>query len=85
MDPAAAAETDANEGGSNKFDEMKAKFDQKLQVLLDKSTVHVQARWAVAVSLLLLYLLRVWMLSGWFIVTYGLGIYLLNLFRRFQS
>ena len=87
MEPAsaAAADTDADEGGSNKFEEMKAKFDQKLQVLLDKSTVHVQARWAVAVGLLLLYLLRVYLLSGWFIVTYGLGIYLLNLFIGFLS
>ena len=35
MEPAsaAAADTDADEGGSNKFEEMKAKFDQKLQVL----------------------------------------------------
>ena len=35
--------------------------------------------------LLLLYTLRVYMLQGWYIVTYGLGIYLLNLFIGFLS
>ena len=35
------------------------------------------------VVLLMLYSLRVWLLQGFYIVTYGLGIYLLNLFIGF--
>ena len=35
--------------------------------------------------LLVAYILRVYVLNGWFIVTYGLGIYLLNLFIGFIS
>ena len=31
----------------------------------------------------LVYMLRVWMLQGWYIVTYGLGIHILNLFIGF--
>ena len=34
---------------------------------------------------MMLYLLRVYYLNGWYIVTYGLGIYLLNLFIGFLS
>ena len=33
--------------------------------------------------MLLLFIFRVYVLQGWFIVTYGLGIYLLNLFIGF--
>ena len=34
---------------------------------------------------LLLYVLRVWIINGWYIVTYGLGIYILNLLIGFLS
>ena len=40
-------------------------------------------RWVGFVVLLMLYGLRVWLLQGYYIVTYGLGIYLLNLFIGF--
>ncbi|GMF48025.1 unnamed protein product [Phytophthora fragariaefolia] len=53
--------------------------------LLDKSTIHVYARWGVAAGLLVLYLVRVFYLNAFHIVTYGLGIYLLNLFIGFLS
>jgi len=52
-------------------------------MLLDKSTPHTVLRWVGFVVLMLLYGLRVWLLQGFYIVTYGLGIYLLNLFIGF--
>lgn len=58
---------------------------RKNQILLDKSTVHVRGRWGFAVLLLILYCVRVYLLSAFYIVTYGLGIYLLNLFIGFLS
>ncbi|KAF1319134.1 Protein rer1a, partial [Globisporangium splendens] len=58
---------------------------RKWQHLLDKSTIHVMGRWMVAAALLLTYLLRVFYLNAFHIVTYGLGIYLLNLFIGFLS
>ncbi|EGZ11433.1 hypothetical protein PHYSODRAFT_518489 [Phytophthora sojae] len=58
---------------------------RKWQYLLDKSTIHVYARWGVALGLLALYLVRVFYLNAFHIVTYGLGIYLLNLFIGFLS
>ena len=52
---------------------------------MDKSTVWPKARWAAFFGLLFIYMLRTYLLNGWFIVTYGLGIYLLNLFIGFLS
>ncbi len=42
-------------------------------------------RWGFAVVLLVVYALRVMVLRGWYIVTYALAIYLLNLFIAFIS
>ena len=58
---------------------------RKVQYLLDKSSPHVLFRWLGFAVLLSLYLLRVFLLNGWFIVTYGLGIYLLNNLIGFLS
>ncbi|CAH0520352.1 unnamed protein product [Peronospora belbahrii] len=58
---------------------------RKLQYLLDKSTIYVYGRWGVTLALLALYLVRVFYLNAFHIVTYGLGIYLLNLFIGFLS
>ncbi|KAJ0393406.1 hypothetical protein P43SY_000560 [Pythium insidiosum] len=62
-----------------------ASFKRKWQHLLDRSTIHVYARWVFAVFLLAIYLVRVLTLNAFHIVTYGLGIYLLNLFIGFLS
>jgi hypothetical protein len=58
---------------------------KKYQYLLDKSSPHMLYRWIAFVVCLLLYFLRVYYKNGWFIVSYGLGIYLLNQFIGFLS
>ena len=58
---------------------------RKYRQLLDKSTIHVLPRWLVLIALLVAFALRIAWLGGWFIVTYGLGIYILNLFVGFLS
>lgn len=55
------------------------------QNLLDKATPHMSFRWIVTLILFALYFLRVYLLQGWYIVTYALGIYLLNLFIGFLT
>ena len=55
------------------------------QRLLDASTPHVGRRWAALAALVLLYALRVWYLQGFYIVTYALGIYNLNLLLGFLT
>jgi len=44
-----------------------------------------KARWGGFACLLCLYTLRVYIAQGWYIITYGLAIYLLNLFLGFLS
>lgn len=60
-------------------------FNVKLQYVLDKSAPHVLYRWIGYGVVFSLYGLRVYMVNGWFVVTYGLGIYLLNQFIGFLT
>uniref|UniRef100_A0A0B6ZZZ3 Protein RER1 n=1 Tax=Arion vulgaris TaxID=1028688 RepID=A0A0B6ZZZ3_9EUPU len=55
------------------------------QYYLDKVTPHGTARWIFAALLATFYLLRVYLLQGWYVVTYALGIYLLNIFIAFLT
>lgn len=55
------------------------------QQLLDKMTPHPLPRWLGTLVLALMYGLRVYVVQGFFIVTYGLGIYVLNLFIGFLT
>lgn len=53
--------------------------------MLDRSTVYTKARWGAAALLIFLYSWRVYLLQGWYIVSYGLGIFLLNTAIGFVS
>ncbi|XP_014828514.1 protein RER1 isoform X2 [Poecilia latipinna] len=55
------------------------------QTWLDKSTPFYAVRWALTLLLTAIYMIRVYILQGWYIVTYALGIYHLNLFIAFLS
>jgi len=57
----------------------------QLQLLLDVSTPHTTIRWSVLLMLFIIYGIRVYLTQGFYIVTYGLGIYLLNLFIGFLT
>jgi Rer1 family len=59
--------------------------NRAIQYWLDKSTIHIVPRWIAFVVLLLLFFLRVYLVQGYFIVAYGLGIFLLNNFIAFLS
>jgi Rer1 family len=56
-----------------------------VQYWLDKSTIHLVPRWSAFAVLLALFFLRVYVVQGYFIVAYGLGIFLLNNFIAFLS
>lgn len=60
-------------------------ISNRYQLLLDASTPHWKYRWAFSISLLFLFLLRVVIAQGWYIICYGLSIYYLNLFIGFLS
>ncbi|VVT56726.1 uncharacterized protein SAPINGB_P005235 [Magnusiomyces paraingens] len=59
------------------------KYLQLYQSYLDRSVPHVGVRWSIFGGLLVVFLLRIVIAQGWYIVCYALGIYLLNLFLLF--
>ena len=67
------------------IERFRSQFERRVQFYLDKSTPHTYGRWGGFAAALLFYMIRVYYLNGWFIVTYGLGIYLLNLFIGFLT
>jgi hypothetical protein len=67
------------------MERVKSSFKQRSQQLQDQTAVWPKARWGFFLFLLFVYGLRVWIVQGWYIVTYGLAIYLLNLFLGFLS
>ncbi|CAG0918923.1 unnamed protein product [Notodromas monacha] len=61
------------------------RVQQTYQVMLDKWTPHTVSRWVGCAVLLVLFWTRILLLRGWYIVTYALGIYHLNLLILFLS
>ncbi|OTF69960.1 RER1-like protein [Euroglyphus maynei] len=60
-------------------------LSRKYQNLLDYSTPHVAYRWVFTTVLLLIFLCRVIIYQGFYIVTYALGIYYLNMLIAFLT
>ncbi|OQR74280.1 protein RER1-like [Tropilaelaps mercedesae] len=58
---------------------------QRYQRLLDSVTPFVAGRWFFCVFMMAAFLLRIFLLQGWYIVTYALAIYHLNLFISFLT
>ena len=72
-------------GSSSSLAIAQAKLNQRIQTLLDRSSPLITARWSAWTATVLLYFIRVWFLQGFYIVTYGLGIYNLNLLLGFLT
>ncbi len=62
-----------------------AQLQRRIQHYLDKTTPFIAYRWIALGVTLFLYILRVYYLRGFYIVTYALGIYNLNLLLGFLS
>jgi hypothetical protein len=57
----------------------------KWQYVMDRLSPKVTLRWGIFFVFLFLYLVRVYFAEGWYIVSYGYGIYLLNQLIGFLS
>lgn len=57
----------------------------RYQLFLDSVTPFRTARWAFSLSVLLLFMIRIVVAQGWYVICYGLSIYYLNLFIGFLS
>ncbi|KAJ8968664.1 hypothetical protein NQ317_009740 [Molorchus minor] len=69
----------------SKFSQIWTRLSQMYQSMLDRWTPHSRARWAGTIILLLIFGMRIIINQGWYIVTYALGIYHLNLFIAFLT
>ncbi|KTW32554.1 protein retrieval receptor [Pneumocystis jirovecii RU7] len=69
----------------NIFSTKKNRFAQQYQAFLDQSTPYKARRWLSSLALLVLFMVRILVVQGWYIVCYALGIYLLNLFLAFLT
>ncbi|CAN6541894.1 unnamed protein product [Malus baccata var. baccata] len=58
---------------------------RRYQHVLDRTTPHVLYRWLACLAAALIYVLRVYLVQGFYVVSYGLGIYILNLLIGFLS
>ncbi|XP_022868637.1 protein RER1A-like isoform X2 [Olea europaea var. sylvestris] len=58
---------------------------QRYQYFLDKSTPLVLYRWIFLLVIAFIYAVRMYVVQGYYIVTYGLGIYILQLLIAFLS
>eukprot|EP00246_Nothoceros_aenigmaticus_P014017 TRINITY_DN514_c0_g1_i2.p1 TRINITY_DN514_c0_g1~~TRINITY_DN514_c0_g1_i2.p1 ORF type:complete len:196 (-),score=18.25 TRINITY_DN514_c0_g1_i2:428-1015(-) len=72
-------------GGKGSALKWRDNMSRKFQYYLDKSTPHPLARWTGSLVAAAIYCLRVYSVRGFYIVTYGLGIYILNLLIGFLS
>ncbi|SCW02600.1 LAFE_0F10154g1_1 [Lachancea fermentati] len=62
-----------------------SKYKQLYQLYLDRTTPHIKYRWICLAGLLAVFFLRIVFAQGWYVVCYGLGIFLLNQFLAFLT
>lgn len=60
-------------------------FSRAFQYYLDRCTPHPVQRWLGTLAAAAIYILRVYYIQGFYIISYGLGIYILNLLIGFLS
>lgn len=85
MDDTSSAGDSAAENAPGFFIRTYKNYSIMHQHLLDKATPYTIFRWIAWILLVIIYGVRVFILQGWYIVTYALGIYLLNLFIAFLT
>jgi hypothetical protein len=62
-----------------------AAFQAKVQHFLDKTVPWIKTRWGCLFGFLVVFMIRIYLKQGFFVVTYGLGIYLLNILINFLT
>lgn len=74
-----------NDGGATPIAKWKSEYSRTFQYLLDRSTPHALRRWLGTLAVAMIYVLRVYYVRGFYVISYGLGIYILNLLIGFLS
>lgn len=85
MDAGAGSSAAESSSPASQVSQWTHQLSIRYQHALDKSTPFVRNRWIATLAVALVYGLRVFFVQGFYIVSYGLGIYLLNLLIGFLS
>ncbi|XP_037089859.1 protein RER1-like [Pollicipes pollicipes] len=83
MEPEDVTEEPASEPGA--VSKLCTSIGQRYQKVLDDATPHVRRRWILAGLFNVLFLGRIVYMQGWYVVTYALAIYHLNLLIAFLT
>ncbi|EKX47800.1 hypothetical protein GUITHDRAFT_151968 [Guillardia theta CCMP2712] len=78
----------SDDGGLEESSPLQKQMHQlymRFTTLKDSTAPHTGARWIGTAVLFIIYCIRIFLINGWYIVTYGLGIYILNLGIGFLS
>ncbi|XP_041000018.1 protein RER1B-like [Juglans microcarpa x Juglans regia] len=67
------------------FAKWRSDFSRTFQYYLDRSTPHPLQRWLGTLAVATVYVLRVYSVKGFYVISYGVGIYVLNLLIGFLS
>lgn len=67
------------------FSNLYKKFINTHNYYIDKTTLYIKTRWILLLFLLIIYIVRVYHQAGFYVVSYALAIYILNLFLRFLT
>ncbi|KAI9467791.1 MAG: hypothetical protein EXX96DRAFT_520107 [Benjaminiella poitrasii] len=75
----------SSSSSENGFIKQKTSFHNEWRAYIDRLTPYTTYRWAAFSVLICLFLLRIMLAQGWYIICYFLGIYLLNMFLAFLT
>eukprot|EP00252_Welwitschia_mirabilis_P005252 TRINITY_DN1574_c0_g1_i1.p1 TRINITY_DN1574_c0_g1~~TRINITY_DN1574_c0_g1_i1.p1 ORF type:complete len:208 (-),score=21.07 TRINITY_DN1574_c0_g1_i1:237-860(-) len=76
---------EGHNNNSGSWSRFSGNISRKFQHFLDITTPHRFRRWLGFLAIALAYIVRVLWIQGFYVVTYGLGIYILHLFIAFLS
>ncbi|EUB65013.1 hypothetical protein EGR_00282 [Echinococcus granulosus] len=68
------------ERDESKFENLLKPIRLKYQSVIDKSNPYTKTRWCITFAFLALYVLRIYFIQGFHIISYALAIYILSLF-----
>ncbi|KAJ1975619.1 hypothetical protein H4R34_004272 [Dimargaris verticillata] len=85
MESAAPSGWDSSNSVATNLQQYRLTVLRRIQTFLDSTISYTPQRWVFTAVALVAFLVRVFMTHRWYIVTYALGIYLLNLFLAFLT
>eukprot|EP01017_Pseudomicrothorax_dubius_P022659 TRINITY_DN244_c0_g1_i1.p1 TRINITY_DN244_c0_g1~~TRINITY_DN244_c0_g1_i1.p1 ORF type:complete len:191 (-),score=25.88 TRINITY_DN244_c0_g1_i1:209-781(-) len=66
-------------------DRILAYFMKMLHLKLERYVLYYKARWLIAIGLVLVYLIRIWAVGGFYVISYSYGLYIIHLFVQFLT